>query len=114
MRFSELVLTFSGLFLDLGLLASCLVDIFPGGPILLVLAEVLPHFFSSGEMLSQQHDVSRNEEEGVNRFRIACSLGLLLRILERVDVLRDALHVQMLVLYLVLKCKYIEGMEDTT
>ena len=100
MRFSELVLTFSGLFLDLGLLASCLVDIFPGGPILLVLAEVLQDCFG------------RDEEEGGRCDGIACLLGLIMGIFERIDVLGDALYVQMVVMHFILQGQHIEVMES--
>ena len=64
MRFPKLVLASNGLILDLGLLVSCLVQIFPGGPILLVLSEALQAFVRTGEMLSRNHGVGRDEEEG--------------------------------------------------
>ena len=51
------------LILDIGLLVSFLVQIFPGGPILLVLAEFLPAFVGTGETLGGQHRVGCNEEE---------------------------------------------------
>ena len=64
MRCPKLVLASNGLIIDLGLLVSCLVQIVPGGPILLVLSEALPYFVRTGEMLSRNNCVGRNEEEG--------------------------------------------------
>ena len=54
-------MTSNGLILDFGLLVSCLVQIFPGGPILIVLSEALPYFVSTGEMLSINHGVGRDQ-----------------------------------------------------
>ena len=73
----KLVLTSNGLIFDLGLLASCLVQIFPGGPILLVLSEALPDFVNTGEMLSRNHGVGRDEEEGGSRDDISCPIGFI-------------------------------------
>ena len=113
MRGAKLVLACNCLFLDLGLLVICLVQLLPGGPILFVLTLVLPAFVSLGETLRRYHVVSRNEEEGVRRYGVDRSFGLFLRILKRVDVLGDALHFQMVVLHFVFQCQHIDGMEAT-
>ena len=75
-----MVLTSNGLIIDLGLLAICLVHIFPGGPILLVLSEALSYFVSTGEMLSRNNGVGRDEEEGGSRDGISCPIGFILGI----------------------------------
>ena len=54
-------------------------------------------------MLSQHHGFSCNEEEGVRRYGVDRSLGFFLCILERVDIIGDALYVYMVVLHLVLQ-----------
>ena len=113
MRGSKLVLACNCLFLDLGLPSICLVQLFPGGSIIFVLTEVLPDFISLGETIRRQHGISRNEEEGVCRYEVSRSLGLFLRILKRVDVFRDALRVEMVVLRLVLKFQHIMVFDDT-
>ena len=68
-------------------------------------------FFSTGETISGQNCVGRDEEEGGIRDEIACPLGLLLGIFECVDILGDALHVQMAVLHFILQRQQIKGME---
>ena len=97
-----MVLSCNVLFFNLGLPVGCLVQLLPGVPIIFVFGKVLPDFIRSRETLRRQHVVRRNEEEGVRRNWVTCSLGLFLRILECVDIIRDALHVQMLVMNLVL------------
>ena len=64
-------------------------------------------------MISQHYGVSRTEEEGIHRYGVARSIGLFLQILERVDIIGDALHLQMIVLHFVLQCQHIEGMDAT-
>ena len=88
-------------------MVSCLVHIFTGGPILIVLSEFLPAFVSEGEISSGKHCDGRNEEDGGSRYGIACPLRLLLGIFERVDVLGDDLHIQMVVLHLLLQRQHI-------
>ena len=110
----KLVLASNGLILDLGLLASCLVQIFPGVPILLVLDETLPDFSSTGEMFSRNHGIGRDEEEGGSRDSIACPIGFILGIFKRIGVIGDVFRVQMVVLNFILQCQHIKGMEATT
>ena len=110
----KLALASSGLILDRGLLVSCLVQIFPGGPILLVLAEFLPYFFSKGVMLGGKHCIVQYEEEGGSRDGIGCPIGLLMGVFKRVGVPGDALHVQMVVLNFILQLQHTNGMEAAT
>ena len=63
-------------------------------------------------MLSGQHRVGRDEEEGGSRDGISCPIGLFLGILERIDIFGDALHVQMVLLHFILQHQHIEGMES--
>ena len=114
MRCPKLVLASNDLILDLGLLVSCLVQIFQGGPILLVLAEALQAFVSTGEMLIRNHGVGRNEEEGGSRDGISCPIGFILGIFKRIDLIGDIFCVQMVVLNFILQFQHIEGMEATT
>ena len=53
-------------------------------------------------MFRQNHGVCCDEEEGVLRDGVSRSLEAFLRIIERVDVLGDDLHVMMIVLHLIL------------
>ena len=114
MRCPKLVLASNGLIIDFGFLASCLVQIFPGVPILLVLDETLPDFVSTGEILSRNHGVGRDEEEGGSRDDISCPIGFILGIFKRIGVIGDVFRVQMVVLNFILQCQHIEGMEATT
>ena len=93
MRVAELVKSCHCLIFDFGLAVSCLVRIFTHRPVLFVLGKVFLNFVRLWEPLQRQHDVGRNEEEGVCRDRVACSLRLFLRILECINLLGDALHV---------------------
>ena len=100
MRSAKLVLVCHCLLFYLWLVVICLVHIFPRSSIIFTFGKILPTFVWSWETLWHQHGVGRNEEEGVFRYWVARSLGLFLCILECINVLRDALHVQMAVLQL--------------
>ena len=113
MRCPKLVLASNGLILDLGLLVKCLLQLLPDGPILLVLSEALSYFVSTGEMLSRNNGVGRDEEEGGSRDGISCPIGFILGIFKRIDVIGDVFCVQMVALSLILQCQHIEGMEAT-
>ena len=76
-------------------------------------AEVLPYLVSLGETLSREHVFVRNEEEGSRCDGIDFPLGLILGIFEHVDIIGDAFHVQIAVMYLIFHRQHIEGMEAT-
>ena len=101
---AKLVLASHGLLLYLGLPVCCIVHLFPDQPNFFFLGKVLPAFVRSGLTLCRNHHVYRNEEEGVLSYQVSIYLGAFLRILERVDVLMDDLHVLIIVLHLVLQC----------
>ena len=111
MRCPKLVLASNGLILDLGLLVKCLLQLLPDGPILLVLSEALPDFVSTGEMLSRNYSVGRDEDQGGIRDGIACPIGFILGIFKHINVIGDVFRVQIVVLHFIFQRQNIEGME---
>ena len=81
----------------IGLPVYCL----PSGPGPVSSGQFLPDFVCPGETVGKQHDVGREEEKSKVRDRVTLSGGLLLGVLEFVDVLRDSHHVLMVRLHLV-------------
>ena len=88
-------------FLTLAFRSAVLYRFFQAGPYFF-LGKVLPDFICLGETLFWKHCVCCNEEEGVFRYGVPRYLGVFLFILKRVYILRNGLHLLIVVLHLVL------------
>ena len=76
--------------------------------------QFLPYLIRPGEYIGTQHGVGREEEKSGVRDRVSRAVGLLLGILEFVDVLGDTLHVLMVRLHLILEVQNVRGMKANT
>ena len=74
----------------------------------------LPAFVGLREALCGEHGVGGHEEEGGVGYVVVCPPGLLLGVLECVDVLGHPLGVQVEALHIILQRQDVEGVEATT
>ena len=94
----------------IGLPVYCL----PSGPCPVGAGQFLPNFVCPGETVGTQHGVGREEEKSRVRDRVPRSDGLLLGVLDFVDLLRDSIHIPMVRLHLVLEIHNVRGTEAHT
>ena len=90
------------------------VDGFPPGPVPIRTGQFLPYLIITGETIGMQHGVGCEEEKSGVHDQVSRLVGLLLGILEFVDVLGETLHVLMLRLHLILEIQNVCGMEANT
>ena len=87
------------------------VYVFPPGPVTVRSGQFLPYLIHPGESIGMKHGVGRKEDKSGVCDRFSWSVGLLLGILEFVDVLGDTLHVLMVRLHLILEIQNVRSME---
>ena len=87
---------------------------FLSGPVPVGAGKFLPDFVCPGETVGTQHGVGREEEKSRVRDRVPRSDGLLLGVLDFVDLLRDSIHIPMVRLHLVLEIHNVRGTEAHT
>ena len=87
---------------------------FPPGPVPVGDGLFLPYLIHRGELIGTKHGVGRKEEKSEVRDQVSRSVGLIMGILEFVDVLGDTLHVLMVRLHLILDIQNVRGMEAKT
>ena len=112
--FPKVFLSALGVLIDLfghiGLPVYCL----PSLPYNFGSGQFLLNFVCPGEMVNTQHGVGREEEKSRVHDRVSCTGGLILGILEAVDILGYSLHVLMVRLHLVLEIQHVRGIEAHT
>ena len=78
-------------------------------PRLVGFCPVLPGIVCPGEALTCEHCRQGEEQEGFVRYGASCPAGLPLGGLEHVNVLGDALDLQMIALHFIMQCKEVKG-----
>ena len=105
----EFVTTLVGLGLAVHLGVGLLLSKFPRGPRLVAIGPVFPVVIGPGEPLAGQHRRAGEKEEGVLCDGTARPAGLLLGVLEHINILGDALNLKMVELHLVVHRQEVDG-----